>query len=91
MTGPIAPELGSIRDLVTLDLRGNSLSGQIPEELGGFRQLQRLYLGGNKFTGCIPASWRLVEDHDLATLGLPFLPNQDHRSPAGPLRRHGWR
>ena len=48
------------------------MTGQIPEELGGFRQLQRLYLGGNKFTGCIPASWCLVEDHDLATLGLPF-------------------
>ena len=56
--------------VVSLDLRGNNLTGPIPAELGNLANLETIYLGGNQFSGCIPI-WLLdVAESDLSTLGL---------------------
>ena len=39
LTGPIPPELGKLKNLVSLDLYDNALTGSIPESLGNLRSL----------------------------------------------------
>ena len=47
--------MGSVRDLINLDLSHNRLSGEIPAELGSLRRLSFLYLNDNQLTGEIPS------------------------------------
>ena len=54
MTGEIPTELGSLANLLFLDLGGNQLTGEIPKELGNLANLERLYLPENQLTGEIP-------------------------------------
>lgn len=42
LTGPIPPEIGNLKELMTLSLSYNQLSGQVPKELGDIPHL--LYL-----------------------------------------------
>ena len=72
LSGEIPPELGSLANLETLDLRDNELTGTIPQELGTLSNLDWLYLSQNLLTGCIPTGLERVTDNDLSELGLPF-------------------
>ena len=72
LSGDIPPEWSGMSSLEDLFLRDNALSGSIPPELDNLGSLEDLYLEGNAFTGCIPAGLRDTEQHDLATLGLPY-------------------
>ena len=55
LNGSIPPELGSLSNLVSLDLYSNELSGPVPTELGNLSSLTFLELGRNQLTGEIPA------------------------------------
>ena len=63
LAGELPAELGSLTNLIKLDLSSNELTGSIPPELGSLTNLKELYLGGNRLTGDIPA-----ELGDLASL-----------------------
>ena len=52
----IPPELGSLAELETLDLRHSLLEGAIPPELGRLTNLRELHLGNNRLTGTIPSA-----------------------------------
>ena len=54
LSGAIAPEIGALTRLVTLDLHSNDLSGAIPPELGELANLTTLDLRWNDLTGEIP-------------------------------------
>ena len=56
--------------IVSLDLRGNQLSGAIPPEIGNLTDLRSLFLRDNQLSGCLPPSLHKVEHNDLARLGL---------------------
>ncbi len=62
MGGRIPPELGSLANLVSLDLSDNELAGEIPPELASLN-LHVLRLSWNQLTGQIP-----TELADLANL-----------------------
>ena len=55
LTGEIAPELGRLAELETLDLSSNELVGNIPGELGRLGNLENLTLSENMLSGKIPA------------------------------------
>lgn len=48
--------MGSLKQLTTLALQYNKLTGQIPLSLGNLENLSRLNLSFNNFTGSIPAT-----------------------------------
>ena len=54
LTGPIPPTLGTLSQLRTLNLSGNSLTGPIPPALGHLARLETLDLGLNALAGPIP-------------------------------------
>ena len=54
LTGYIPPELGNLKNLISLMLDSNQLTGEIPEELGGIDSLVLLWLDGNNLSGNIP-------------------------------------
>ena len=68
LKGRLSSELGSLTDLVGLNLFGNDLRGPIPLELGNLAKLQWLYLAGNQLTGCVPDGLRDVPENDLETI-----------------------
>ena len=70
LDGIIPAGFGNLPALQVLDLSSNSLTGTIPSELGNLTNLTRWRLSGNSLTGCVPANLSLVEDNDLAALGL---------------------
>ncbi len=62
----IPRELGSLTNLIELNLSSNELTGAIPSELGSLTKLKVLNLGGNQLTGEIPAELGdLIELEDL--------------------------
>ncbi|MCY4370430.1 MAG: D-alanyl-D-alanine carboxypeptidase [bacterium] len=61
LTGSIPEEIGSLTELVHLDLSGNDLRGRIPEQISGLTKLSMLQLRGTGL--CIPGSLQ----------NLPFL------------------
>ncbi|XP_028124357.1 probable LRR receptor-like serine/threonine-protein kinase At3g47570 [Camellia sinensis] len=56
LTGPIPPEVGSLKTLVELNLSYNKLSGKIPSSLGSCNTLEYLFLDNNSLGGAIPQS-----------------------------------
>ncbi|KAM4085426.1 hypothetical protein ACJW30_10G027000 [Castanea mollissima] len=52
--GQIPMGIGSLKNLIFLDLSSNNLTGNIPSTLGGFQGLQRLHLSENNIGGNIP-------------------------------------
>lgn len=52
--GAIPENIGNLKNLTWLYLRGSQLTGQIPESLFDLRQLQSLDLAGNKISGDFP-------------------------------------
>ncbi len=68
LDGEIPPELGSLSQLVRLDLSASQLSGEIPTELGSLLQLGSLNLADNQLTGPIPPE--LGELSKLSELSL---------------------
>ena len=76
LAGPIPHELGSLANLIGLELGSNHLSGPIPRELGHLSNLQSLSLHDNRLTGAIPS--------ELGSLAN--LTNLDLR---GPFHSHG--
>ena len=71
LSGGIPIEFGELTNLEMLKVYDNELSGSIPWELGELSELRTLDLSDNDFVGCIRPSLRLVNDNDLAYLGLP--------------------
>uniref|UniRef100_A0A6N2K3T8 non-specific serine/threonine protein kinase n=1 Tax=Salix viminalis TaxID=40686 RepID=A0A6N2K3T8_SALVM len=53
----IPSSLGNLKNLTTLSLRNNRLSGYLPQELGKLSKLEQLYLGSNNLTGGLPDSF----------------------------------
>ena len=87
LSGEIPPELGSLSNLLGLDLGGNDLSEEIPSELGSLSNLLGLVLEGNGLSGEIPAELgslsnltalylkqQRVERGDTAGAGQPLQP-----------------
>ncbi|XWS08124.1 hypothetical protein CRYUN_Cryun41cG0052700 [Craigia yunnanensis] len=58
--GAIPMEIGSLINIIWLDISSNELSGPIPTTIGRLKYLQLLHLYGNKLEGSIP--------HDLCGL-----------------------
>ena len=73
LSGEIPAELGSLSNLLVLDLNDNALSGEIPAELGSLPILRNLYLDSNDLSGCVPSSLEDQLNLDFSELGgLPF-------------------
>ncbi|WVZ82060.1 hypothetical protein U9M48_029367 [Paspalum notatum var. saurae] len=56
LEGEISPAVGSLKSLVSIDLKSNGLSGQIPDEIGDCSSLRILDLSFNSLDGDIPFS-----------------------------------
>ncbi|KAL6861853.1 hypothetical protein ACP4OV_017553 [Aristida adscensionis] len=56
LQGEISPAVGSLKSLVSIDLKSNGLSGQIPDEIGECSSLRTLDLSFNNMDGDIPFS-----------------------------------
>ncbi|OMO88476.1 hypothetical protein CCACVL1_08367 [Corchorus capsularis] len=54
LSGTLAPELGQLSHLKTLDFMWNELTGSIPKEIGYISTLRLLLLNGNKLSGSLP-------------------------------------
>ncbi|XP_006858024.3 LRR receptor-like serine/threonine-protein kinase ERL1 isoform X2 [Amborella trichopoda] len=54
--GEIAPSIGDLRNLQSIDFKGNHLTGQIPDEIGNCQSLKLLDLSSNALYGDIPFS-----------------------------------
>ncbi|XP_028108667.1 probable LRR receptor-like serine/threonine-protein kinase At3g47570 [Camellia sinensis] len=58
LIGSLPLEVGSLKNLATLDVSNNRLLGSIPNSLGNCLSLEWLHLEGNSFEGKIPQSLR---------------------------------
>ncbi|PAN08546.1 hypothetical protein PAHAL_1G419400 [Panicum hallii] len=56
LEGEISPAIGSLKRVVSIDLKSNGLSGQIPDEIGDCSLLETLDLSSNHLEGDIPFS-----------------------------------
>ncbi|OMP09234.1 hypothetical protein COLO4_05673 [Corchorus olitorius] len=54
LTGELAPELGKLSNLYSLNFMWNKLTGSIPKEIGNLQSLQYLLLSGNQLSGPLP-------------------------------------
>ncbi|XP_073012942.1 receptor kinase-like protein Xa21 [Typha latifolia] len=73
LSGPIPSEVGSLKNLIQLDIRENNFSGQIPTPLGECQIMEYLYLDGNLFQGPIPSALsqlRGLQELDLSQNNL---------------------
>nr|XP_043633742.1 receptor-like protein EIX2 [Erigeron canadensis] len=77
LSGNLPSQLGNLKNLVHIDLYGNSISGLIPDSLGNLSSLQTLELGDNLHSGPIPDSMGRLSS--LLSMHLPF------NSISGPL------
>jgi len=55
LSGNIPATIGSLTNLVTLNLMNNNLTGQIPSGIGNLTNLTGLFLHSNQLTGQIPS------------------------------------
>lgn len=63
-TGFIAPDVGNLTELLTLDFMWNNLTGVIPPEVGNLSKLILLLLNGNKLTGELPSELGYLSELD---------------------------
>ncbi|KAJ1281294.1 hypothetical protein BS78_04G295600 [Paspalum vaginatum] len=56
LEGEISPAIGSLKRVISIDLKSNGLSGQIPDEIGDCSLLQTLDLSSNNLEGDMPFS-----------------------------------
>nr|AYU56585.1 ERECTA2 [Oropetium thomaeum] len=56
LQGEISPAIGTLKSVLSIDLKLNGLSGQIPDEIGDCSFLQTLDLSSNNLEGDIPFS-----------------------------------
>ncbi|KAM0889562.1 hypothetical protein ACQ4PT_027633 [Festuca glaucescens] len=56
LEGEISPAVGSLKSLVSIDLKSNGLIGQIPDEIGDCSSIKTLDLSFNNLDGDIPFS-----------------------------------
>ncbi|KAL5742573.1 hypothetical protein ACOSP7_029305 [Xanthoceras sorbifolium] len=73
LTGPLPPEVGSLKNLGYLDVSDNNLFGEIPSSLGTCVTLEHLHMEDNFFHGTIPTSFsslRGLTDLDLSNNNL---------------------
>ncbi|XP_010227884.1 LRR receptor-like serine/threonine-protein kinase ERECTA isoform X2 [Brachypodium distachyon] len=56
LEGEISPAVGSLKSLVSIDLKSNGLTGQIPDEIGDCSSIKTLDLSFNNLDGDIPFS-----------------------------------
>jgi Leucine-rich repeat (LRR) protein len=54
LSGTLAPEVGLLSQLKTLDFMWNNLTGQIPREVGKITTLKLITLNGNQLSGSLP-------------------------------------
>ncbi|KAJ1285958.1 hypothetical protein BS78_03G317100 [Paspalum vaginatum] len=54
LSGTLAPEVGLLSQLKTLDFMWNNLTGIIPKEVGNITTLQLITLNGNQLSGHLP-------------------------------------
>ncbi|RZC57676.1 hypothetical protein C5167_004987 [Papaver somniferum] len=64
----ISPAIGDLKNLQTIDLKGNRLSGQIPDEIGNCLGLQYLDLSADALYGDIPYSISKLKQLELLSL-----------------------
>ncbi|WOH03501.1 hypothetical protein DCAR_0622899 [Daucus carota subsp. sativus] len=57
LRGTLAPQIGNLSSLASLDIGQNKFYGKIPEELACLCNLKRLYLDDNEFNGDILSSF----------------------------------
>uniref|UniRef100_A0A0E0JQB4 non-specific serine/threonine protein kinase n=1 Tax=Oryza punctata TaxID=4537 RepID=A0A0E0JQB4_ORYPU len=54
LSGTLAPEIGLLSQLKTLDFMWNNLTGNIPKEIGNIQTLRLITLNGNQLSGSLP-------------------------------------
>uniref|UniRef100_J3L599 non-specific serine/threonine protein kinase n=1 Tax=Oryza brachyantha TaxID=4533 RepID=J3L599_ORYBR len=54
LSGTLAPEIGLLSQLKTLDFMWNNLTGNIPKEIGNISTLRLITLNGNHLSGSLP-------------------------------------
>ncbi|XP_052162205.1 probable LRR receptor-like serine/threonine-protein kinase At1g06840 isoform X2 [Oryza glaberrima] len=54
LSGTLAPEIGLLSQLKTLDFMWNNLTGNIPKEIGNIHTLRLITLNGNQLSGSLP-------------------------------------
>ncbi|KAG8078304.1 hypothetical protein GUJ93_ZPchr0007g6207 [Zizania palustris] len=54
LSGTLAPEVGLLSQLKTLDFMWNNLTGNIPKEIGNIPTLKLITLNGNQLSGPLP-------------------------------------
>ncbi|KQK10331.1 hypothetical protein BRADI_2g53400v3 [Brachypodium distachyon] len=54
LSGTLAPEVGLLSQLKTLDFMWNNLTGSIPKEIGNITTLKLITLNGNQLSGTLP-------------------------------------
>ncbi|CAL4973427.1 unnamed protein product [Urochloa decumbens] len=54
LSGTLAPEVGHLSQLKTLDFMWNNLTGNIPREVGNITTLKLITLNGNQLSGSLP-------------------------------------
>lgn len=69
--GSLAPEIGRLSYLETLDLYENKLTGRLPPELGNAMRLREIDFGRNQFRGPIPPE--LGKLQSLRSLNLEYM------------------
>ncbi|KAJ4840515.1 hypothetical protein Tsubulata_000457 [Turnera subulata] len=57
LEGTLAPELGSLTYLKSINLRNNTFFGSIPKEIAQLKELEVLDLGFNNFSGPFPSDF----------------------------------
>uniref|UniRef100_A0A9I9EL76 Leucine-rich repeat-containing N-terminal plant-type domain-containing protein n=1 Tax=Cucumis melo TaxID=3656 RepID=A0A9I9EL76_CUCME len=69
LSGPLIPELSSLKKLQYFEAQDNSFSGRIPASFGALTSLKRLRLDNNNLSGNIPFTvLQLVEFANLQLL-----------------------
>ncbi|XWS41587.1 hypothetical protein CRYUN_Cryun17cG0094700 [Craigia yunnanensis] len=67
-SGTLSPEIGVLKTLSLLTLKGNGITGEIPKELGNLSSLISLDLENNRLTGEIPSSLGNLKKLQFLTL-----------------------